>query len=128
MTNVTDTLFHFTALFRSTGPVCSAIAFSSPVAIYWAASFAAAADPSVRAVACVHNAPYFGATPPTRFSPQRAVGGRSLDLRGQGEGVLGFAREERRRPSMHPVVVRSEERRVGKECVSTCRSRWSPYH
>src|SRR3546814_2109149 len=26
------------------------------------------------------------------------------------------------------LVVRSEERRVGKECVSTCRSRWSPYH
>src|SRR3546814_17470315 len=24
--------------------------------------------------------------------------------------------------------VRSEERRVGKECVSTCRSRWAPYH
>src|SRR3546814_11572825 len=33
-----------------------------------------------------------------------------------------------------PVIIdeisdgRSEERRVGKECVSTCRSRWSPYH
>src|SRR3546814_5575494 len=30
-----------------------------------------------------------------------------------------------------PITVhgyRSEERRVGKECVSTCRSRWSPYH
>src|SRR3546814_15552162 len=26
------------------------------------------------------------------------------------------------------VEVRSEERRVGKECVSTCRSRWSPEH
>src|SRR3546814_10784072 len=26
------------------------------------------------------------------------------------------------------LSVRSEERRVGKECVSTCRSRWSPYH
>src|SRR3546814_9416772 len=26
------------------------------------------------------------------------------------------------------VAPRSEERRVGKECVSTCRSRWSPYH
>src|SRR3546814_4541501 len=26
------------------------------------------------------------------------------------------------------LLVRSEERRVGKECVSTCRSRWSPYH
>src|SRR3546814_14508938 len=25
-------------------------------------------------------------------------------------------------------TVRSEERRVGTECVSTCRSRWSPYH
>src|SRR3546814_14153321 len=25
-------------------------------------------------------------------------------------------------------LARSEERRVGKECVSTCRSRWSPYH
>src|SRR3546814_11934236 len=28
-----------------------------------------------------------------------------------------------------PVLAwRSDERRVGKECVSTCRSRWSPYH
>src|SRR3546814_6706423 len=26
------------------------------------------------------------------------------------------------------VTVRSEERRVGKECVSTCRYGWSPYH
>src|SRR3546814_5929786 len=26
------------------------------------------------------------------------------------------------------LPMRSEERRVGKECVSTCRSRWSPYH
>src|SRR3546814_1183165 len=26
------------------------------------------------------------------------------------------------------TFARSEERRVGKECVSTCRSRWSPYH
>src|SRR3546814_15938448 len=26
------------------------------------------------------------------------------------------------------LSVRSEERRVGNECVSTCRSRWSPYH
>src|SRR3546814_20196612 len=26
------------------------------------------------------------------------------------------------------MSMRSEERRVGKECVSPCRSRWSPYH
>src|SRR3546814_13348626 len=37
-------------------------------------------------------------------------------------------------PGMQPMaddlteLVRSEERRVGKECVSPCRSRWSPYH
>src|SRR3546814_7047557 len=30
--------------------------------------------------------------------------------------------------SMPSSTTRSEERRVGKECVSTCRSRWSPYH
>ena len=28
----------------------------------------------------------------------------------------------------HRVTIRSEERRVGKECPSLCRSRWSPYH
>src|SRR3546814_18926548 len=34
------------------------------------------------------------------------------------------------RPEIFVLVaaIRSEERRVGKECVSTCRSRWSPYH
>src|SRR3546814_15431683 len=30
--------------------------------------------------------------------------------------------------SVDSALARSEERRVGKECVSTCRSRWSPYH
>src|SRR3546814_1572620 len=37
---------------------------------------------------------------------------------------LGPARDEAR----DVLDDRSEERRVGKECVSTCRSRWSPYH
>ena len=31
-------------------------------------------------------------------------------------------------PERPVVVVRSEERRVGKECSELCRSRWSPYH
>src|SRR3546814_18175781 len=30
--------------------------------------------------------------------------------------------------AVQALDLRSEERRVGKECVSTCRSRWSPYH
>src|SRR3546814_20393413 len=42
-----------------------------------------------------------------RPGPRRLVRALQLDLR------LG---------------ARSEERRVGEECVSTCRSRWSPYH
>src|SRR3546814_15672585 len=35
---------------------------------------------------------------------------------------------EKTYPADPAVPTRSEERRVGKECVSTCRSRWSPYH
>src|SRR3546814_10698324 len=35
---------------------------------------------------------------------------------------------DRRVLTVDPAGWRSEERRVGKECVSTCRSRWSPYH
>src|SRR3546814_11572332 len=41
-------------------------------------------------------------------------------------------RVEQRRGLARPIFerrsARSEERRVGKECVSTCRSRWWPYH
>src|SRR3546814_12458507 len=44
-------------------------------------------------------------------------------LFGDGVGYSSFF-------SSHPPLIerRSEERRVGKECVSTCRSRWSPDH
>src|SRR3546814_13982240 len=35
---------------------------------------------------------------------------------------------ERRRAVGHEQQERSEERRVGQECVSTCRTRWSPGH
>src|SRR3546814_1676742 len=38
-----------------------------------------------------------------------------------------LTRVEARRPDLR-FPLRSEERRVGKECVSTCRSRGSPYH
>src|SRR3546814_12332758 len=39
------------------------------------------------------------------------------------DDALRVAREE-----AAPLTTRSEERRVGKECVGTCRSRWSPLH
>src|SRR3546814_12940422 len=35
--------------------------------------------------------------------------------------------ERNRHQAAVRLKIRSEERRVGKECVSTCRSRWSPY-
>src|SRR3546814_2425366 len=41
------------------------------------------------------------------------------------DGTLAQWRDYLQHPALHP---RSEERRVGKECVSTCRSRWSPDH
>src|SRR3546814_9455079 len=40
--------------------------------------------------------------------------------------VVGTTSEQAR--AVMTALYRSEERRVGKECVSTCRSRWSPYH
>src|SRR3546814_11294088 len=43
---------------------------------------------------------------------------RDHPLRGHGIHV----------PPLRDVLDSTEERRVGKECVSTCRSRWSPYH
>src|SRR3546814_18490036 len=44
-------------------------------------------------------------------------------------GGIGQADSERVGPGWNIVGrVRSEERRVGEEWVSTCRSRWSPYH
>src|SRR3546814_3382256 len=39
-----------------------------------------------------------------------------------------FRHRRRTGAAVCPPEMRSEERRVGKECVSTCRSRWSPYH
>src|SRR3546814_17742663 len=37
-------------------------------------------------------------------------------------------REVQAKKVVEAIEQRSEERRVGKECVGTCRSRWSPYH
>src|SRR3546814_12495582 len=48
------------------------------------------------------------------------------DLRRMGSGCVGDIPIYN--TGIQPEPPRSEERRVGKECVSTCRSRWSPYH
>src|SRR3546814_19331225 len=49
---------------------------------------------------------------------------RALDALASGLALMAPATTRR----AAAIPVRSEERRVGKGCVSTCRSRWSPYH
>src|SRR3546814_15385507 len=56
--------------------------------------------------------------------------GAEVFQRGRQDAVVGDRHEADRQHAGIAAVglQRSEERRVGKECVSTCRSRWSPYH
>src|SRR3546814_19492758 len=56
--------------------------------------------------------------------PAAATGARGGEGNQRGRGAGQDARRSHRIGS----ECRSEERRVGKECVSTCRYRWSPYH
>src|SRR3546814_4111042 len=54
---------------------------------------------------------------------------RDVDIARAGQfPAAGLGREFRLCALAAAHAGRSEERRVGKECVSTCRSRWSPYH
>src|SRR3546814_16131207 len=65
--------------------------------------------------------------------------GIRIDGHGSSPWIIGFCRRVfrrtpqaaaalRRRERSASFLARSEERRVGTECVSTCRSRWSQYH
>src|SRR3546814_15320806 len=94
----TDTLFPYTTLFRS--EVRPVIVGAAPRNIQQRADLADAGVP--------------------------AVGGEKPELRIElfdvGCVIPARGDDDRR------VAKRSEERRVGKECVSTCRSRWSPCH
>src|SRR3546814_6806908 len=66
--------------------------------------------------------------PDSRPDAKRGLFGRTIGL--VDKGMERVARFYRRLLglSLRWRWARSEERRVGKECVSTCRSRWSPYH
>src|SRR3546814_19630239 len=97
-----DTLFPYTTRFRSVDTLLPRFGIETTTVD--------ARDPQAFADALKPNTKVFFFETPA--NPTMDV----VDL----EAVCGIARANN--------VVRSEERRVGKACVSTCRSRWSPYN
>src|SRR3546814_9988046 len=70
----------------------------------------------------VNRSPHWSMPYRCTRKPSVPIGGSGSSGTGQGPCLPP------RSHSPRIAVSRSEERRVGKECVSTCRSRWSPYH
>src|SRR3546814_17631901 len=97
----TDTLFPYTTLFRSVFPCSGASTFMSN--------------------------PHSFLTGPN-FIGQLALDIFHSQIRTQCDDKADRATRQAQHRNSQETEDRSEERRVGKECVSTCRSRWSPYH
>src|SRR3546814_18792668 len=97
----TDTLFPYTTLFRSHG------------------DFTTTDFSKVRSWGCG------GAPLPATLI--RLFAGRGVKVC-NGMGMTETGPTVFLMDAAHAETKRSEERRVGKECVSTCRSRWSPEH
>src|SRR3546814_7943402 len=76
-------------------------------------------------LATIYRGMDIGTAKPSR-SEQASMPHHLLDIRDPAESYS--AAEFQRDASLLIHQIRSEERRVGKECVSTCRSRWSPSH
>src|SRR3546814_2813446 len=62
------------------------------------------------------------------FEIMAEVNARIAAMIARAEGVLREDTDDADRATVMLFAVRSEERRVGKECVSKCRSRWWPYY
>src|SRR3546814_11093396 len=103
----TDTLFPYTTLFRSETLDAEADALARRAAEN--------APLTTRATKETIRRMTFGALPDVEDLIAQVYG--SADFR---RGVADFLARTKK--------LRSEERRVGKECVSTFRSRWAPYH
>src|SRR3546814_17469531 len=81
----------------------------------WKVGWTCAAPRLTAAIARAHQFLTFTTAPSLQTAVAYGLGKDDAYFTAMREG---FARSR----------ARSEERRVGKECVSTCRSRWSPYH
>src|SRR3546814_14551514 len=117
----TDTLFPYTTVFRSCpeavgGGRFSIVPYRGPLEVT-----APSATEHVDAGDPISLLPdtYEGALPQEEADPEGGL------MEALEEGLIV---EELPPPPPTWSVTRSEERRVGKECVSTCRSRWSPDH
>src|SRR3546814_12870434 len=127
----TDTLFPYTTLFRSDFEAWAMFA-----AVVEHRSFTAAAKALGLSKATVSKAisrleSSIGATLFHRTSRRLSLTETGLRLSERAARILAeavAAEEAAHDEASSPKGTRSEERRVGKECVSTCRSRWSPYH
>src|SRR3546814_14061617 len=62
------------------------------------------------------------------FSAERDVLQNEIRHYGNSSGMRGSLKTALQEIDHAEKMLRSEERRVGKECGSTCRYRWSPYH
>src|SRR3546814_14749563 len=111
----TDTLFPYTTLFRSQRRQAGCgLAFAQALAVLFRWLDAAHTH---RRDALGANAEFLGcALRQVEDAPAAREGTAVVDA--HDDTASGIERRH----------LRSEERRVGKECVSTCRSRWSPYH
>src|SRR3546814_18075525 len=114
----TDTLFPYTTLFRSNNP-----ATGQTTGTVHEASEADVAD-AVAAARAALGGPWGKMTTAERVKLIVAVADE-IDRR--SEDFLDAEVADTGKPR-HLASHRSEERRVGTEGVSTCRSRWSPYH
>src|SRR3546814_19245919 len=75
----------------------------------------------------VAKAVLIGAVPPVMVKSAKNPGGLPLEVFDGFRAAL-VANRAQFFLDIPTGPFRSEERRVGKECVSTCRSRWSPYY
>src|SRR3546814_15216456 len=107
----TDTLFPYTTLFRSHIDLVETHALDNAGIV----GSKEGIDLHARALAHLGQERV-----PLGLQILRGLGGDNAEIQFLGFGRLGCATQGQ--------TSRSEERRVGKECVSTCRSRCAPYH
>src|SRR3546814_14568894 len=123
----TDTLFPYTTLFRSTLELVREAGGETLQAIDQPRrAFIEIVDVEDRAADARELVRIGRAHRRRQIGDARRLGSRNIAEGRPDEAVVFRIEPGHRKRQVEPVDRRSEERRVGKEVVSTCRSRWSP--